>query len=124
MSLGNYGGDCVNQTLGCVDKIYYSIDTAYCDRVDLSCLLIDQICTLKLNLKTCTVDSTTKFSFSLQEKYSYASTISVTLKSDSSIPGFKSIIQMTSKSANENVFRGPTPTSFEFSLTSSCISSQ
>ena len=122
VTLMNYGGECVinvgNQT-SCHPRIYHMTSKLNCESTAFLCLYSKNKCNVVLKLKKCSLQSTTKFSFSFQEKSSYASGISVLLQSDSSIPDQKSSIEMTINSQSHQVFRGYFASFFEFSLTSS-----
>ena len=123
--LGNYGGDCEDQETGnCVNEIFFMITDIQKDEIKFTCSRKGRTCTLSLKMSQCSIQSTTQIDFSLQEKLSYCSEISTTMSSQSSIPKSRSSVKMSAYPNDQQVFRGSTPTTFTFSLTSSYFSSQ
>jgi hypothetical protein len=128
VSLGNYGGYCIDLNEDgeeiCSKSIFYSMSSFDNKKTTFECKKIDTDCELKLVIKDFEIEAETILYISLQEMSSYTSRIAVSVSADSSIPDEKSEVKMVAYPQRNKVFRGDTPTLFKFSFTPSYFTSE
>ena len=127
VDFGNYGGSCVEVNEDgdeiCSSSIFFSLSPITNEKIDFACKRIDTDCQLNLILNDFEIEAESILYLSLQEQFSYTSRISVRVNSESSIPDEKSEVKMIAYPSENTVFRGDTPTTFEFSFTPSYFTS-
>lgn len=116
----NAYGDSCSQDDQCSPGIYFQVsDFKITGNYSFKCELVEIACVITFMCLDCEITSGSSVYFYLNELLSHASSITVNLTSDSSIPGFISS-ETANVSADENqLFIGLTPTKFYFSLTPS-----
>lgn len=123
VSFNAYGDACVIDS-ECSPLIYVEInDFKSKGSYSISCVLIEASCIIKFECLRCEIDSQSSVSIYLNEKFSYASSISVNLTSTSSIPDSISSEISTISTTDNQLFIGSIPTSFYFTLIPSLFTS-
>lgn len=124
---GNYGGYCVEENEDgdevCSNSIFFSLSPLTNEKIDFTCKKSETDCEINLILNGFEIEAESILYLSLQEQFSYTSRISVAVSADSSIPNEKSEVKMIAYPSENTVFRGDTPTIFEFSFTPSYFTS-
>lgn len=123
VSFNGYGDSCVTDS-GCTPKLsitpnnFKTLKSSF-----FSCSFVETSCIITFYCFGCEINSLSSISIILQERYSYASSISVNLTSTSSIPDFVSSSKAIIYTTNHELFIGFTPTNFYFTLIPSYFTS-
>lgn len=116
--LHNYGGLCVDDQGQCVEEFDVELNDVNRESFSTSCekSIEDNTCVFELKCYTCEVSVESTILFIMKEIFSYSTAIGVNFTSDSSIPDEPSKISTLIVAESGNLFRGPDPTTFYFSL--------
>ena len=124
VDLQYYGGLCVESDT-CISLILISDDNINYKNRSISCTKLPNACSIKLNYTDCHISGLSLISIVSYEHESYCSIISVNVTSDSSIPSeVSSYVFNLKPESNNKVFKGSTPSKFNFEITPSVFYSE
>jgi Galactose oxidase, central domain/Tyrosine-protein kinase ephrin type A/B receptor-like/Kelch motif len=123
ISFDGYGDSCVVDSK-CSPQISFEFfDFKTLGIFSYSCSLVAGSCIIDFNCFGCEISSQSYAVFFLNEKFSYASSISVNVSSTSSIPNSISGVTSSISTKNHQLFIGTIPTEFYFILIPSLFTS-
>lgn len=116
IAFDGYGDSCVIDSW-CSSQISIEIfDLKTVGSFSYSCSLVEKTCIIELSCFNCEIDSQSYIVLLLNEKFSYASSITVNITSTSSIPESISSETSIASTTNHQLFIGTTGTQFYFTL--------
>lgn len=118
-----YGDKCVVGS-ECSDLVgAYSSNFQYIEKEVNYCYLIDQTCEIHYECYGCSIQSQATVYFFLKELFSYSTSISLNVRSTSSIPDSISSYNIMSTASSNTIYTGHKPTVFSFTMVSSLFES-
>ncbi|OMJ65891.1 hypothetical protein SteCoe_37468 [Stentor coeruleus] len=117
-SFGHYLDSCAANGQ-CNDEVDVTSYNIIKGKIEKICEKVDQFCNVIFLCRQCEIGTQSQLIFKMNEAYSFSSTISVSISSDSSIPESKSSFSRTIFPKSKEVFIGSTPSEFCYSLTPS-----
>ncbi|OMJ85603.1 hypothetical protein SteCoe_13017 [Stentor coeruleus] len=113
-----YGDKCI-QNGNCSDQIHVESPALIKGDSQYVCQKYGRACKIDFSCKNCEISSQYYLTYRLTEDYSFATAISVTVASTSSVPESDSIMSKTIQAKTGYVFSGSTPSEFFYSFTPS-----
>ena len=119
-----YGGECVDANRQCHPGISISVSNVYGRLSEIRCVSDAENCYISFICHDCLIHQGARVDLNLQEEDSYAAVLILNITSFSSIPDEYSMISSAVSAPLDTVLRGPEPTLFPITFTTSLFKTQ